>query len=94
MAAIAAVVVLYLIVAFNRLVRQRNVVREGWSGIDVHLERRTDLFRSLVETVKGYVYGIRCSRRSRRGGLRSVAAPAMSAARPMRSARCRARSAS
>src|SRR5688572_32005128 len=38
----------------NRLVRQRNVVREGWSGIDVQLKRRTDLVPSLVETVKGY----------------------------------------
>jgi LemA protein len=35
-------------------VRQRNVVREGWSGIDVQLKRRTDLLPNLVETVKGY----------------------------------------
>jgi LemA protein len=53
-AAVAAVIVVYLIVAFNRLVRQRNVVREGWSGIDVQLKRRTDLVPNLVETVKGY----------------------------------------
>jgi LemA protein len=32
----------------------RNVVREGWSGIDVQLRRRTDLVPNLVETVKGY----------------------------------------
>ena len=42
-AAVAAVVVMYLIVVFNRLVRQRNLVREAWSGIDVQLRRRTDL---------------------------------------------------
>jgi len=30
------------------------VVREGWSGIDVQLRRRTDLVPNLVETVKGY----------------------------------------
>jgi LemA protein len=53
-AAIAAVIVIYLIVVFNRLVRQRNVVREGWSGIDVQLKRRTDLVPNLVEIVKGY----------------------------------------
>ena len=53
-AAIAAVIVVYLIVVFNRLVRQRNVVREGWSGIDVQLRRRTDLVPNLVETVKAY----------------------------------------
>ena len=46
-------IVVYLIVVFNRLVRQRNVVREGWSGIDVQLKRRTDLVPNLVETVKG-----------------------------------------
>ncbi len=45
---------LYLIVVFNRLIRQRNLVREGWSGIDVQLRRRTDLVPNLVETVKGY----------------------------------------
>ena len=54
LAAVAAAIVVYLIVVFNRLVRQRNVVREGWSGIDVQLKRRTDLVPNLVETVKGY----------------------------------------
>lgn len=52
--AIVAVIAIYLIVVFNRLVRQRNVVREGWSGIDVQLKRRTDLIPNLVETVKAY----------------------------------------
>jgi len=47
-------VALYVIAIFNRLVRQRNLVREGWSGIDVQLKRRTDLVPNLVETVKGY----------------------------------------
>ncbi|HEV3409769.1 MAG TPA: LemA family protein [Chthoniobacterales bacterium] len=53
-AALAAVVAVYVILVFNRLVRQRNVVREGWSGIDVQLKRRTDLIPNLVETVKAY----------------------------------------
>jgi LemA protein len=53
-AAVAAAIVLYGIFMFNRLVRQRNVVREGWSGIDVQLRRRTDLIPNLIETVKGY----------------------------------------
>ncbi len=30
------------------------MVREGWSGIDVQLRRRTDLIPNLVETVKAY----------------------------------------
>ena len=53
-AAVVAVIAVYLVVVFNRLVRQRNVVREGWSGIDVQLKRRTDLVPNLVETVKAY----------------------------------------
>jgi LemA protein len=45
---------IYLVVVFNRLVRARNLVREGWSGIDVQLRRRSDLIPALVETIKGY----------------------------------------
>ncbi len=52
--AVVIAIALYLVVVFNRLVRQRNVVREGWSGIDVQLKRRTDLVPNLVEAVKGY----------------------------------------
>ncbi len=40
--------------AFNRLVRARNQLREGWSGIDVQLKRRHDLVPSLVECVSAY----------------------------------------
>ena len=53
-AAIILAVLIYGIWIFNRLVRERNLVREGWSGIDVQLRRRTDLVPALVETVKGY----------------------------------------
>jgi LemA protein len=52
--AILAAAAVYGIGVFNRLVRLRNLVREGWSGIDVQLKRRTDLVPNLVETVKGY----------------------------------------
>jgi LemA protein len=51
---VVAAVGLYAIFVFNRLVRARNMVREGWSGIDVQLRRRSDLIPNLVETVKGY----------------------------------------
>lgn len=44
----------YLIYAYNALVSQKNLVAEGWSGIDVQLKRRADLIPNLVETVKGY----------------------------------------
>ena len=53
--AILAAAVIYVAAVFNRLVRQRNLVREGWSGIDVQLKRRTDLVPNLVETVQAYV---------------------------------------
>ena len=52
--ALVIAVAVYAIAAYNRLVRQRNLVREGWSGIDVQLKRRTDLIPNLVETVKAY----------------------------------------
>jgi len=55
---ILAVVVLLLLVAaaiYNRLVRNRALVQEGWSGIDVQLKRRADLIPNLIETVKGYM---------------------------------------
>jgi LemA protein len=51
---VLAAIAIYVIVIFNRLVRHRNLVREGWSGIDVQLRRRTDLIPNLVEAVKGY----------------------------------------
>jgi len=44
----------WLVALYNGLVRKRNLVREGWSGIDVQLKRRADLIPNLVETVKGY----------------------------------------
>ena len=53
-AAVVAALVLYAVIIFNRLIRQRNVVREGWSGIDVQLRRRTDLVPNLVQTVQAY----------------------------------------
>lgn len=51
---IIAVVVLWVIGAFNGLVRGRNRVKEAWSDINVQLRRRHDLIPNLVETVKGY----------------------------------------
>ncbi len=53
-AAVILAILVYGVWIFNRLVRERNMVREGWSGIDVQLRRRTDLVPALVETVKGY----------------------------------------
>ena len=50
----ATAVVLYVVIAFNSLVRTRQMANEAWSGIDVQLKRRSDLVPNLVEIVKGY----------------------------------------
>lgn len=44
----------WLMMTYNGLVNLRNMMQEGWSGIDVQLKRRFDLIPNLVETVKGY----------------------------------------
>ncbi len=45
---------LLLVIVYNRFVKNRNTVKDGWSNIDVALKRRYDLIPNLVETVKGY----------------------------------------
>ena len=48
-----AVIVLWVIVRYNALIRLRNQVENGWKQIDVQLKRRHDLIPNLVSTVKG-----------------------------------------
>jgi LemA protein len=52
--AVIAVVVIYLIFLYNRLVGLRQTVSQAWSDISVQLKQRHDLVPNLVETVKGY----------------------------------------
>lgn len=52
---IIALLVLWIVAIYNRLIMQRNRVQEAWSDIDVQLKRRHDLIPNLVETVKGYM---------------------------------------
>ncbi|MGE5557658.1 MAG: LemA family protein [Bacillota bacterium] len=51
---VCILVLLWILVTFNSLVRARNMVREAESGIDVQLKRRHTLIPGLVETVRGY----------------------------------------
>jgi LemA protein len=52
--AIVVLLVVWGIAIYNRLVRQRALVKEGFSGITVQLRRRADLVPNLVSTVQGY----------------------------------------
>jgi LemA protein len=53
--ALVGLMILAVIVIYNKLVRVKNLVEEGWSGIDVQLKRRANLIPNLIETVKGYM---------------------------------------
>jgi LemA protein len=52
---VAGVVVLFIILLYNSLIRLRNQVKNSFAQIDVQLKRRNDLIPNLVETVKGYM---------------------------------------
>lgn len=52
---VVVALLVYGVYIYNNLVRQRQLVQEGWSGIDVQLKRRADLIPNLLETVKGYM---------------------------------------
>ena len=49
-----AVLVLWVIVSFNRFVSQRHLTANSWSNVETELRRRYDLIPNLVETVRGY----------------------------------------
>lgn len=51
---LVVLLLLYAVGVYNRLVRLRALVKEGFSGITVQLRRRADLIPNLVETVQGY----------------------------------------
>ena len=46
--AVAVLLVVAVLVMYNRFVRQRTLVDESWGGIDVELTRRHDLIPTLV----------------------------------------------
>jgi LemA protein len=53
--AIIAAVVFWAIGIYNRLINERNRVKNAFAQIDVQLTRRYDLIPNLVEMVKGYM---------------------------------------
>ena len=50
-----AAIVFWAIGIYNRLINERNRVRNAFAQIDVQLTRRHDLIPNLVEAVKGYM---------------------------------------
>ena len=55
---VAAGVVFWAVGIYNRLVRLRNMVEEGWSGIDVQLKRRAEILtvndHGILECCTGF----------------------------------------
>ena len=51
----AAIVVLFLIVHYNRLIRGKNGCDNAFSTIDVQLKMRCDLIPKVVDAVRGYM---------------------------------------
>ncbi len=51
---VLAVIVFWVVIAFNGFIAKRNQAKEAWADIDVQLKRRYDLIPNLINTVKGY----------------------------------------
>ena len=51
---VIALIIIFLVAQYNRLIRLNISVNEAWSQIEVQLKRRADLIPNLVESVKGY----------------------------------------
>jgi len=49
-----ALLVIFVVAQYNRLIRLNITVDEAFAQIEVQLKRRADLIPNLVETVKGY----------------------------------------
>ena len=49
------IIIFYLIFSYNNLIKNKNLVEEGWSSIDVQLKRRSNLIPNIVNAVKGYM---------------------------------------
>ncbi len=54
-AVVVVLLILWVVLAYNGLVRARNAFQNAFSQIDVQLQRRFDLIPNLVETAKAYM---------------------------------------
>lgn len=51
---LVVIILLYVLITYNGLVKSNNFVKEAFSTMDVYLKKRWDLIPNLVEIVKGY----------------------------------------
>ena len=51
---VAALILIWIIVTYNLFIRDKNLIKEAWSGIDVQLKRRHNLIPNLIASVQGY----------------------------------------
>lgn len=51
---VIAVILIYLIVLYNKIIHAKNMNKEAFSNVDVALKQRYDLIPNLLETVKEY----------------------------------------
>lgn len=51
---LVVLIILWLVIVYNRLIGLKNRTAEAWSDINVQLKRRYDLIPNLVKTVSGY----------------------------------------
>jgi LemA protein len=47
-------IVIWFVITYNLFIRDKNLIKEAWSGIDVQLKRRHNLIPNLVASVQGY----------------------------------------
>jgi LemA protein len=48
------IIIIWIFITYNLFIRDKNLIKEAWSGIDVQLKRRHNLIPNLVSSVKGY----------------------------------------
>ena len=51
---LVSAIIVWIIFIYNLFIRDKNLIKEAWSGMDVQLKRRHNLVPNLVESVKGY----------------------------------------
>ena len=49
-----AIPIVWFVTTYNRFIKYKNLMEEGWSIIDVMLKRRANLIPKLITTVQGY----------------------------------------